>query len=319
MFLNNPAATRSILSNNVNTMQSGQRPSKTLPSDSASRRMPFNENLSSKGLKTPHRNKEALASNTNTQRRRALGDISNRKPNGGGINAANAKSNGSLMLKPASKKSGVELKPFSSISGNAPSGNKKSGILPAPSSSLGYRFQQTNTPKLKLNNGSKTRSGPPENFILPNRTASTDQATPKTTTTTSSEAKSTTSEYDGIFGKTTRWAQPDLEYEKFGSAFQITEEELNGVSKFRQERFDRIKKETFEEARAMIRDADEDWKRREREFMEKEWESFTIVDRDVPVEFDFLAELNDDDEVFFDLMEERRLSGTDPLTLCGEI
>ncbi|KAL7461159.1 hypothetical protein ACHAXS_001586 [Conticribra weissflogii] len=319
MFLNNPASTRSILPNNENSVLSAPRQSKTLPSENASRRMPFNENLTSKGLKTPHRNKEALASNTTTQRRRALGDISNRKANGGGGNAANGKSNGSLALKPSSK-SGMALKPLSSSSVNAPSSSKKKGILPAPSpSSFGHPFQQPKIPKLKLDNGNKPRSAPPENFILPKRTITNDADTPKTTTTTASKAKSSTLEYDGVFGKTTRWAQPDLEYERFGSAFQITEEELNGVSKFRQERFDRIRKETFEEARAMIRDADEHCKRMERELTEKEWENLTIVDRDVSFEADFLAESNDDDEGFFDLMEERRLSGTDPLTLCGEI
>lgn len=313
MFLNNPSSTRSILANNENSLAE-HRSSKPLSSENNGlKKKPFNENnnMTTKGLKTPHRNKDASGTIPNTQqsRRRALGDISNRKAVGGG-GGANGKSNG-LALKPSSITT-QGLKPSSSNINS----NKKALF---PSSLPLNRFQPVKPLKFKSvsTSTSKTRLGS-------GASNNVQRASTTKTTTSATVSSRKPSEYDGIFGKTTRWSQPDEEYEKYGSAFRVSQEELDEVSNLRQEMCDRIKHETIRNIRMEQEAMDEEWNRKEKDILEKDVKDLGLLMGNVDLYeedgmSDLLAGFGDDDDSVYDPAEERRLSGSDPFSMWGDI
>ena len=126
MFLNGDAHTYlgpKSISNDENA--TARRHPKSIAENIGNKRIPFDENVAT-GMKTPHRRKDALFSNDASsgqtmQRRRALGDISNRKGD------ATSKTNG-LGPKPTAKKT----------QGSKPLNKNSKVMFPTPSSG---RFQ----------------------------------------------------------------------------------------------------------------------------------------------------------------------------------
>ncbi|KAL7534196.1 hypothetical protein ACHAXR_005715 [Thalassiosira sp. AJA248-18] len=307
MFLNNPASTRSILTNNENAMASSHR-SKSILGENGTKKASFNENA----VKTPHRNKDAAATSksgqkTTQRRRRALGDISNRKALGGGGGGGG--------------KGGVVLKQSSSNNNNTQGSLKQPGNSKVlfPSSSTNNRTAQvkfSKTPSTKGTSNNKARlggggSGMKSVNSKPKQRAST--------------------EYDGVFGATTRWSTVD-DIADDDHRLPFPEEEFNMADNLRDEMWERKTKE-YEE-----RDRLED-KRDEEQFMESIRMVREADEKDVE---DYLAggcrgisssvkEDNDEwdlldqklpweeEDGIYDPAEERRLSGSDPYSLWGDI
>jgi hypothetical protein len=125
-------------------------------------------------------------------------------------------------------------------------------------------------------------------------------------------------QYDGPPEVTTRWAS-DVVGEKTRSPFDLVpEEELSLVSKFRDESSDLRRKEIKERDRLEL-------ERCEELFMEQIRDIGGIDDRDIDGEerstWNFLADKLPWEEVDgkYDPAEERRLSGSDPLSLWGNV
>jgi len=287
MFLNNPASARSILANNENATTAHR--SKSI-GENGTKKATFNEN----SAKTPHRNKDAASSKggQNTQRRRrALGDISNRKGGGGGSGAK-----GGVILKQAT--------------GSLKSTNSKNLF---PSSSTKNRTAQvkfSKTPSAK-NASSKARLGGGVGLNSSN---------PKL------KQRAPASEYDGVFGATTRWAREDVADDSRPPFDLIPKDELDLFSDCRDEIQNHQKKECDERDRLEL-------ERCEEKFLEqvndididglgnKLGGSCDISGDDPTDEWDLLHQKLpwEEEDGVYDPAEERRLSGSDPYSLWGDI
>mmetsp|Transcript_28059 Transcript_28059/g.51764 ORF Transcript_28059/g.51764 Transcript_28059/m.51764 type:complete len:298 (-) Transcript_28059:163-1056(-) len=297
MFLNNSASTRSILTNNENA--TSIRRSKSI-GENGTKKAAFNENAA----KTPHRNKDAASSKggqTTQRRRRAFGDISNRKGAGAG-----------------GGKGGVVLK--QTTSNNATQGSLKPGNNKVlfPSSSTKNRTAQvkfSKTPSTKSAATNKSRLGGGSGM----KSAS---SKPK--------QRASSTEYDGVFGATTRWSNDDVAEESRSPFDLVPEEELNMVSNLRDEISERRQKEDDERDRLELERCEEqllELGRAVHEVNKKDMEEmgtmlgscgmygedgdeWDLLDQKLPWERE--DEINDP-------AEERRLSGLDPYNLWGDI
>lgn len=301
MFLNNRASTRSILANNEN---STAVPRSKSFGENGSKKAAFNENT----MKTPHRNKDKASSSKNGQttqrRRRALGDISNRKTVGSGGGGG---------------KGGVTLKQTTSniaAQGSLKPGNSK--VL-FPSSSMKNRTAQvkfaktpasknTATNKARLKGGSVMKS-----------------------VNTKPKQRASSAEYGGVFGATTRWSNVDIADESRSPSDLVPDEELNMVSDLRDEVLERRKKASDERDRLDLARCDE-------QLMEQVHAFHEANDRDIAEmgtmlgncdisgeeaddQWDLLDQKlpwEEEDEIC-DPTEERRLSGSDPYSLWGDM
>jgi len=283
MFLNNPASARSLLANNENAA-SVHRRSKSI-GENATKKASFDENA----VKMPHRNKDASSKGTKVgqtkqRRRRAFGDISNRTASGGGSGGGK----GGAISKQASSNKNAQ--------GSRTNRTSQVKFSKTPSS------KSTGTNKARL--GGSGMQG------------------------ANSKAKQrTSSEYDGVFGATTRWMD---DVDECRSPFGLVpKEELDIVSNLRDEMMDRQQKESDERVRLELA-------RREEQFLEKIHDAHE-VNKDVDGLGSMLASCGisgnetdewdlldqklpwEEEDGVFDPTEERRLSGSDPCSLWGNI
>lgn len=292
MFLNNPASTRSILANNENAT-TGPRP-KSL-GDNGAKKAVFNENA----MKTPHRNKASSKNGQTTQRRRrALGDISNRKVAGGA----------------GGGKGGVALKQTTSI--NATQGSLKSGKSLFPSSSAKTRTAQVKFSKTTAAKGVATNKARLGGGIGAKASDS------------KSKQRTSSAGYDGVFGATTRWSVDDITDESRSPFDIVPEEELNMVSDVQDEILECHKKKNDE------RDSLEQ-ERCDKQLLEQICAVHEVNDREIAEmgtmigscaisrddPWDLLDQKlpwEEEDEIN-QLSEERNLSGLDLYSLCDDI
>ena len=291
MFLNNPATTKSILTTNNENATAVHR-SKSIGGENGTKKATFNNNHA---VKTPHRNKDGTVPSkggpqTTQRRRRALGDISNRKGAAGGGGGGNGAANkGGLVLKQQS--SSLKSVKFSKTPSNKSTATKARG-------------------------GSGVKKGSASNST----TKSKQQQ---------SQGESSTDEYDGVFGVTTRWSNFDTEDEIRSNPLDLfrDEDELDFVDKFREEMWNEERKEKEERDRLdderderrfeeMIRSVDEQ--------NEKDMEELALRNGDDGIVDDLLDqkllwEEEEEEEGGYDPAEERRLSGSDPYSLWGDI
>jgi len=284
MFLNNSTAStrRSILANNENASNHRVK-SLGVNGGGINKKTSFEEN----SVRTPHGKKELgdKGGQTTQRRRRALGDISNRK---GGKYAANGDGSGKVVLKPSNNAQG-----------------KTNNKVLFPSSSAKNRtqvkFSKTSESKDTVSTKSKLGGGGLKS--------------------TSLKPKTRTIEYDDIYGPTTRWAQ---EVEEDRSPYEtVPKEELDAMDDLFASLEERSRKES------------EELDKTERQELEMDEERsahlLRLSDDGLGAGFDSCAILDDDplseqleeklpwEEEAFDPAEERRLSGSDPFTLWGDI
>lgn len=201
MFFNNHVSTRSILTNNENATV---RRSKSNGENGTKKA--FNEN----SVKTPLCKDGSKSVQTTQRRRRAFGDISNRKAAG----AAGGGKGTVLKQKAFNDATQGLLKP----------GNSK--VL-LPQSSNKNRIAQvtfSKTPSIQLKSAASKRES--------------------------------STEYDGVFGVTTRWSN-ELSGESRSLFDLVPEDELNLVSDFRDEMMERRKKESLERDRMELERCEE--------------------------------------------------------------
>ena len=295
MFLNNPATTKSILTTNNKNATAVHR-SKSIGGENGTKRATFNNN-NNNAVKTPHRNKDGAVPSkggpqTTQRRRRALGDISNRKGAAGGGGGGNGVANkGGLVLKQQS--SSLKSVKFSKTPSNKSTATKARG-------------------------GSGVKKGSTSNSTTKSKQRQQQ-----------SQGESSTDEYDGVFGVTTRWSNFDIEDER-GRSNPLDlfrdEDELDFVDKFREEMWDEERKEREERDRLdderderrleeMIRSVDEQ--------NEKDMEELALRNGDEGIVADLFDQKllweEEEEEGGYDPAEERRLSGSDPYSLWGDI
>ena len=273
----------------------------TTSSSTTSFRSSKNENAVSLGMKTPHNNNAKNNSNnvkksgqtTTQRRRRALGDISNK----GGSAAKATGKNGSG--------GGLALKPLS-----------------------------TNNQGLRSNNSSKNRQ---VKFSKSGSGIKSGKSSSSSSSSKPQQKKQSSSEYDGIFGVTTRWSNTNLDHDRPSPFAQLPKEEFelsnNVAEEIRQHRLkERVRKEDAEEKRMeerlrMKNDVLFDCSTKngvEDDLQQLLTDHCNIVEDEE--EQDALWELKtspaweeEDDVEEFDPTKERRLSGTDPVSLWGDI
>jgi len=274
----------------------------TTSSSSTSFRSSKNENAVPLGMKTPHNNNAKNSSNnvkksgqtTTQRRRRALGDISNK---GGSAAKATGKNGGG---------GGLALKPLST---------NNQGLR----SNISSKNRQVKFSK----SGSGIKSGK-------SSSSSSSSSKPQ-------QKKQSSSEYDGIFGVTTRWSNTNLDHDRPSPFAQLPKEEFelsnNVAEEIRQHRLkERVRKEEAEEKRMeerlrMKNDVLFDCSTKngvEDDLQQLLTDHCNIVEDEE--EQDALWELKtspaweeEDDVEEFDPTKERRLSGTDPVSLWGDI
>ncbi|EED96101.1 predicted protein [Thalassiosira pseudonana CCMP1335] len=311
MFLNNaPIRTASFqTNNNENIIQQRSKPlnnnSENVVSNNTMKKTSFNNENS---MKTPHRNKDKLldggaAATTQQRRRRALGDISNRKGGGLAGNGATGKSGAGKVV--------VGLKQNKAILFATPSAKPRNM----------QQQQQLNPPRTANKTPSNSTTIKPR--LVGGGTIPTNR--PKT-------AKS--SEYDGVFGVTTRWSEEVNTFDRDRSPFDfIPREEVEMVDTIRREMIENDKKQRLEK---LVKE--------ERAFQEELLEQYCLVDEngdDGLAEVFDRCDLNGNDEKedneeddtalwnaldrsnswedgVFDPAEERRLCGSDPLSMWGD-
>ena len=320
MFHTTANTTRSILNNNENiVMRSKSINSAKSNGVTTMKKTSFDEN----SVKTPHNKKDSKGlgggSQTTQRRRRALGDISNRKGSGAAANNGGGGKNGGVVLKqttttskskfPSSttKKNRTTQVKFSKTS-STKSNNGNGGLLTTNKARLGGAIGESSIKSSSTNSESKQRSSSSNNTIAP----------------TSTLSSTTTDEYDGIFEATTRWAQHEDESNR--SVYDtVPKEELEMFDNYRDDLFDRHVKEDAERIRL-------ENERDEERFMEC---MRVVHDNDEDdlgtgrLGFGELDNINDDlladklpweiEDGEFDPAEERRLSGSDPLSLWGDV
>jgi len=272
----------------------------TTSSSSTSFRSSKNENAVPLGMKTPHNNNAKNSSNnvkksgqTTQRRRRALGDISNK----GGSAAKATGKNGSG--------GGLALKPLS-----------------------------TNNQGLRSNNSSKNRQ---VKFSKSGSGIKSGKSSSLSSSSKPQQKKQSSSEYDGIFGVTTRWPNTNLDHDRPSPFAQLPKDEFelsnNVAEEIRQHRLkERVRKEEAEEKRMeerlrMKNDVLFDCSTKngvEDDLQQLLTDHCNIVEDEE--EQDALWELKtspaweeEDDVEEFDPTKERRLSGTDPVSLWGDI
>jgi hypothetical protein len=295
MFLNNPASSASVLSNNEN-VAAVHRSSKSIV-EKGTKKASFND----ENVKTPHRSNKDTAivgkggQQTAQRRRRAFGrDISNRGQAGGESGVK-----GDASLKQTSTKFG---------------GNN--GKASFPSSSTTNRASQVAFSKATFAEGAGADSARLEGGGG----------------LRGADAKSkprTQEEYDGVFRATTRWADDDVGDETRSPFDLVPEEELNMVSKLRDESSELRKRENNELDRLEL-------ERCEEHFMEQIRAVHSVNEKDM-LDYGGIEGLGicGDERSALDLLdsklpweeedgdynpaEERRLSGSDPLSLWGDV
>jgi len=205
MFLNNPVSTRSILSSNENATA-------FIRSKSNSENT-FNE----KTLKTPHCNKDGAPSKsgqTTQRRRRAFGDISNRKTvvtKGGGKGGAVSKQK--LPNNNLTKRSSVSIN----------NGTAQVKFFKSPST----KMASVNKPRPELGAESSLKSSKHEQHTMPENS-------------------------DQVVGVTTRWSDENIAEESRSLFDLVPEDELNLVSNLRDEMMDKQTKENCQVERLEI-------------------------------------------------------------------
>ena len=322
MFHTTANTTRSILNNNENVVMRSKsiNSAKSTNGVTTMKKTSFDEN----SVKTPHNKKDSKGlgggSQTTQRRRRALGDISNRKGSGAATNGGGGK-NGGVVLKqttttlkskfPSSttKKNRTTQVKFSKTP-STKSNNGNGGLLTTNKACLGGAIiGESSIKSSSTNSKPKQRSSSSNNTIAPTSTLS---------------STTTTDEYDGIFEATTRWAQHEDESNR--SVYDtVPKEELEMFDNYRDDLFDRHVKEDAERIR-LEKERDEG---RFTECMR------AVHDNDEDdlgtggLGFGELDTINDDlladklpweiEDGEFDPAEERRLSGSDPLSLWGDV
>lgn len=227
MFFN-PASTRSTLANNENATVLRSK----YNGEHGTQKAASHEN----NVKTPYPNKSkdgasSKSGQTSQRRRRAFGDISNRKA----IGAAGGGKGGALPKQKA---------PNNATQGLLKPGNSKVII---PSSSTKNRTAQVKfvkTPSTKSVAANNSRHG----FGGGSRLKS---AGPKR------ELHTSLTDYDGAFGVTTRWSKDDIAEESRLLFDLVSEDELNLVSNLRDEMMDRRSKESCETDRLELERGEE--------------------------------------------------------------
>ncbi|KAL3777396.1 hypothetical protein ACHAW5_004225 [Stephanodiscus triporus] len=294
MFHNNPASSARV-SNNENAAAI-HRSSKSVV-EKGTKKASFND----ENVKTPHRsNKDAAivgkgGQQTAQRRRRAFGrDISNRGQAGG-----DSGGKGDASLKQTLTKFG---------------GNN--GKASFPSSSTTNRASQVAFSRATFAEGAGANNARLEG----GSGARGVDAKPK---------QRTQAEYDGVFGATTRWADDDVGDESRSPFDLVPEEELNMVSKLRDESSDLWKRENKEMDRLEL-------ERCEEHFMEQ-IRAVRLVDETDMQDYGGIEGLGicgdersaldllesklpwEEEDGEYDPAEERRLSGSDPLSLWGDV
>jgi len=303
MFLN-PASSSSIFNENATSSSSS----------SLHRFSSKNENSVPFGMKTPHSNnnvknngivkKSGQTTSTQKQqrRRRALGDISNK---GGGSAAKAGGKNGTsggLALKPSS--TGLRL---SSSSNN----NNKNRQVKFSKSGGGIK-------------SSKPSSSSSSSIKLQQK----------------QQQYSSSSEYDGVFGVTTRWSNTNLDHDRPSPFTQLPKDEFDLSTtvqeEIRQHRLkERVRKEEekekrMEEQMKLLRMNDNigigDVTKDVDDLQQLLMDHCNIVEGEEDDEQEALWTLKtspaweeEEDGEEFDPTKERRLSGTDPVSLWGDI
>lgn len=306
MFLNNQASTRSILANNENATASMiSRRSKSIGTKKGL--AAFNENAMN--VKTPHNgnknNKDASSSSsksgqkTQQRRRRALGDISNRKAGGGGLGGGK----GGVVLKQKNNATQGALK-------------KSASSTAKPRTSQVVKFSKTPSAKISASNKARLGGGG----------SATKSSKPK--------QQRAESEYDGVFGATTRWSTAnDFIDDDARNPFDIVPgDELDVCDNFREELWEKQRKKKEVKDGKEMRKSEEGFVESVRsvgEANKKEVQdlcnSFGRVsgggDDDDDDEWDMLNQKLpwEEEDGTFDPAEERRLSGTDPYSMWGDI
>ena len=293
MFLNNPAPTRSILNNNNNENASSFHRSKSLGggennNNVMKKKTSFNENSVHK---TPGHSKQLNGGNgqTTQRRRRALGDISNNRK--GGLGGGSGKGGGGLVLKKQSTTTNTKNRTsqvkFSKTPSTKPSNSTNKSRLGGVNNNEGGGLKSINSKSKQLSS-------------------------------TNTQSSSST-DYDGIFEATTRWADDVNDCETDRSPYDLVpKEELDMVSN--------IRDEMAENAHILRDENDRLENERDEELFKK---SIHSVHSEEGLGGDDLGFGINDDPLFDDKLpweteeynpaEERRLSGTDPLSLFGDI
>lgn len=295
MFLNNPASARSsVLAGNENAAL--RRPKSNV--EGGARKASFNEN---NVAKTPHRNKDAAAPSkgggggqTAPRRRRALGDISNRKASGG---SGGGGKGGAVVLKQSS------------------SSNVTLGSKPGNGKNRAAQVKFSKTPSTK---------GPSAN-----NKARLGGSGLKSVNSKPKQRPSSSSEYDGIYGATTRWSDFSLGDEGRSLFDLIPEGELDDpVEKMREERWERREREREESDRLeeegnkghlaeALWSVDESNRKDIADLATSasgngrsdDVDRWDFLDRKLPWE---------EEDGIYDPAEERRLSGSDPYSLWAD-
>jgi len=267
-----------ILANNENTTVLRSKTS----SENGTKKEVFNEN----SIKTPLHNKDkdcSKAGQATQRRRRAFGDISNRKA----IGAAGG------------GKGGAALKQ------NAPNDTTQGFLKPINSKVLQSRTTQvkfSKTPSVKRGRSGLNSAG------------------------SKSEQRTSSTEYDGVFGVTTRWSNADIAEEGRSLFDLVPENELKLLSDFRDEMMERRTKESFKRDRLELGRCEEHLLDQIREFHEvneKDIEKMGTMAATLGIygeknkELDFVNQKlpwEEEDEIF-DSSEERCSPGC--MELCG--
>ena len=307
MFLN-PASSSSIF--NENTTTSSQSSSSSFHRSSSK-----NENAVPLGMKTPHNYvkhgsnlvKKSGQQQSTQRRRRALGDISNK--NGGSAAKGNSGKNGTGSSNGIGGGGSLALKPLSL-------NNNQGGL-------------RLNKPKNRQVKFSKSGSGIKSVSKQPLSSSSSSTKLQKT--------QSSSEEYDGIFGVTTRWSTTHQDHDRPSPLEQLPDKDEFDLStrvaeEIRQHRLkERVRKEKVEEERMeerlrMKRDVLFDGDDEKNDDVEDGLQQLltnhcNIVEEE---EQEALWELKtspawEEEEEEFDPAKERRLSGNDPVSLWGDV
>ena len=279
MFLN-PAST-SIFNENKSSSSS---------SSSFRRSSSSNENAAPLGMKTPHNNVKSHGSTnnikksstysgqtkTNTMQRRRRA-LGDISNKGSGSGSA---AKGGAVGKNSGASGGLVVKPLSSVNRISNGSNKNRQV----------KFSKSGGVK----NGKSS-------------TSSKSQST---------KQRSSSTDYDGVFGVTTRWSNTDLDYGRPTPLSQIPKEEFDMASNAAEEIRHHRHKERLRKEEAQERKMEEVLR------MKKDVFDARVVEDDLQEalwELKISPAWEEDDDEEFDPTNERRLSGTDPVSLWGDI
>lgn len=241
---------------------------------------------------TPLRKDSSKAAPITQRRRRALGDISNRKTvgvAGGG--------KGAVLKQKASNDATQEVLKSSNI------------FPPSSTKNLNAQVKFSKTPSAKSGVGGGGC---------------------KISVSKKCEQPISSTDYDGVFGETTRWSNHDTTQEDRPLSDLFPRDELNLVSDFRNEMMDRQKKEDYEKDRLDIKTCEEQLLEQINELHkvnEKDIEEMGTMTTSCGIygekheELDLLNQKlpweEEDDK--FDSSEETCAAGLDPYSLWGDM